>query len=92
MTTTIYDQVRTAYAQGAITRKEIVALTGINPDVVDLCVDLLIEAKEINPTVLKSGCATGGCTGCSLDDSCAPRPNLALTIGKAPHLSGEGLS
>ena len=86
MATGVYEQVRSAYQSGAITRKEIAALTGINPDVVDLCVDLLIESKEINPTVLKSGCATGGCTGCSLDDSCAPRPDFAHTIGKAPHL------
>jgi hypothetical protein len=86
MATTVYEQVKRAYESGAVTRKEIVALTDLNPDVVDLCVDLLIDSKEINPTVLKSGCATGGCTGCSLDDSCAPRPDFALTIGKAPHL------
>lgn len=81
-------KVRQAHAMGAITRKEMRVLTGLDEDIVDLCVDILIDSGEITPTQLKGACTIGGCNSCGEDSTCHPRENSAglvtLTIGKRP--------
>jgi len=86
MTKGALDQVRIAHKMGAITRKEIRVLTGLSEDIVDLCVDLLVNSGEIKPTELKGACTIGGCNNCGEDQTCHPRENnqgpVLLTIGK----------
>lgn len=88
MTVKALDRVREAHAMGAITRKEIRVLTGLDEDIVDLCVDLLVNSGEIRPTELKGACTVGGCNSCGEDSTCHPRENnpgpVPLTIGKKP--------
>lgn len=80
------DRVRSAHAMGAITRKEIRVVTGLEEDIVDLCVDLLVNSGEIKPTELKGACTVGGCNSCGEDSTCHPRENsvgpVLLTIGR----------
>lgn len=79
-------KVREAHAMGAITRKELRVITGLDEDIVDLCVDILIDSREITPTQLKGACTIGGCGSCGEDSTCHPRENnsgpVTLTIGK----------
>lgn len=81
-------RVREAHTMGAITRKEIRVLTGLDSDIVDLCVDLLVNSGEIKPTELKGACTVGGCNSCGEDRTCHPRENnpgpVAIMIGKNP--------
>jgi hypothetical protein len=58
---------------GAATRKEIRVITGLDADIVDLCVDLLVVSGEIRPTELKGACTVGGCSSCGEDSTCHPR-------------------
>lgn len=85
------DRVREAHTMGAITRKEIRVLTGLDEDIVDLCVDLLVTSGEIRPTELKGACTVGGCNSCGEDSTCHPRENSAgpvtLTIGMKPEMN-----
>jgi hypothetical protein len=82
------DRVREAHVMGAITRKEIRVLTGLDEDIVDLCVDLLVTSGEIKPTELKGACTVGGCNSCGEDTTCHPRENssgpVTLSISKRP--------
>lgn len=84
------DRVRSAHAMGAVTRKEIRVLTGLDADIVDLCVDLLVSSGEIKPTELKGACTVGGCSSCGEDSTCHPRENntgpVTLSITKRPGL------
>lgn len=81
-------KVRDAYSMGAITRKEMRVITGLDEDIVDLCVDLLIDSGEIKPTQLKGACTIGGCNSCGEDSTCHPRENTAgpisISIGIKP--------
>ncbi len=77
MSTNAMNKVREAHRAGAITRKEIRVLTGLDEDIVDLCVDLLINSDEIQPTQLKGACTIGGCNSCGEDSTCHPRENTA---------------
>ena len=83
------EKVRKAHIMGAITRKEIRVLTGLDEDIVDLCVDLLVSSGEIKPTELKGACTVGGCNSCGEDSTCHPRENTAgpvsLTLTKKPN-------
>ena len=83
------EKVRNAHIMGAITRKEIRVLTGLDEDIVDLCVDLLVTSGEIKPTELKGACTVGGCNSCGEDSTCHPRENTAgpvsLTLTKKPN-------
>ena len=83
------EKVRNAHIMGAITRKEIRVLTGLDEDIVDLCVDLLDSSGEIKPTELKGACTVGGCNSCGEDSTCHPRENTAgpvsLTLTKKPN-------
>ena len=83
------EKVRNAHIMGAITRKEIRVLTGLDEDIVDLCVDLLVTSGEIKPTELKGACTVGGCNSCGEDSTCHPRENTAgpvsLTLSKKPN-------
>ena len=83
------EKVRNAHIMGAITRKEIRVLTGLDEDIVDLCVDLLVSSGEIKPTELKGACTVGGCNSCGEDSTCHPRENTAgpvsLTLSKKPN-------
>lgn len=83
------EQVRNAHIMGAITRKEIRVFTGLDEDIVDLCVDLLVSSGEIKPTELKGACTVGGCNSCGEDSTCHPRENTAgpvmLTLSKKPN-------
>jgi hypothetical protein len=84
------ERVREAHAMGAITRKEIRVFTGLDEDIVDLCVDLLLTGVEIKPTELNGACTVGGCNSCGEDSTCHPRENSAgpvtLSITKRPGL------
>jgi hypothetical protein len=84
------DRVRSAHKMGAVTRKEIRVLTGLDADIVDLCVDLLVSSGEIKPTELKGACTVGGCNSCGEDSTCHPRENNAgpvtLSITRRPGL------
>ncbi|MFM1909975.1 MAG: hypothetical protein RLZZ545_673 [Actinomycetota bacterium] len=88
MTVKALDRVRNAHMMGAVTRKELRVITGLDADIVDLCVDLMISSGEIKPTELKGACTVGGCNSCGEDSTCHPRENHAgpvtLNISKRP--------
>lgn len=75
------DRVRTAHLLGSTTRKEIHVMTGLDQDLVDLCVDLLIQNGEIKLTDIKGSCTIGGCNSCAEDATCHPRE---VTTGPIP--------
>jgi hypothetical protein len=62
-----------AYLRGATTRKEIVLWTGLDSDLVDLALDMLIRTGAIAPTKLKTPCTSQGCRNCDQDSSCKPQ-------------------
>ncbi len=62
-----------AYRSGAITRRDIVEMTHLNADLIDLIIDVLIRSGEINVHVLKLDCQTGGCRGCWQSKDCSSR-------------------
>lgn len=64
------DQVLTAYESGATTRRGIVAITHLDPDLVDLIVDILIRSGELNLQILQPGCRSGDCRGCWQSKEC----------------------
>lgn len=65
--------VRQSHIDGATTRKEIVLATALSVEIVDLCVDLLIESGEITIYSIKGSCTIGGCKSCAEDHACQPR-------------------
>lgn len=65
--------VRKAHIAGASTRKEIVLATALSDEIVDLCVDLLIETGEITIHSIKGSCTIGGCKSCAENYDCQPR-------------------
>lgn len=70
---TLRNLVLAAYRSGASTRREIVAVTHLDPDIVDLIVDLMVHSGELNRYVLQKDCEFGGCRGCPLSGGCVPR-------------------
>lgn len=88
MTTKALDRVKEALAMGAATRKEIQNQTLLAEDIVDLCVDILIDTGSIKPTQIKGACTIGGCRSCAEDSTCHPRENKAgpitISISKRP--------
>lgn len=80
MTTTALAAVRSAHLMGAATRKEIRIFTGLTEDIVDLCVDLLVEEGTIKPSSIKGACTVGGCRSCVEDSTCHPRENQGTVV------------
>lgn len=83
------DRVLAALAAGSVTRREIVASTELNPDLVDLIVDVLISSGEINLHNFQSGCRTGSCRGCLQSIACNSRgagstPSISLSMPLMP--------
>lgn len=64
------NQVLLAYESGATTRREIVAITHLDSDLVDLIIDILIRSGELNLQILQPGCRSGGCRGCWQSKEC----------------------
>lgn len=71
------DLVIAAYRSGAATRREIVATTHLDPDLVDLIVDRLIRSGELNLHALQGDCKSGGCRGCLQSQKCVPRRDFS---------------
>ena len=88
MSTQALQRVRVAVHEGARTRKEIRLITELDEDIVNLCVDLLIENKELEISELKGACTIGGCNTCTEDSTCHPREEqsgpVPISITKAP--------
>lgn len=66
-----------AYRSGAATRREIVAVTQLDPDLVDLIVDTLIRSTELDLHSLRGSCGSGGCRGCLQSQGCVPRKDFS---------------
>ena len=64
--------VRAAMAAGSSTRKEIAAASGLDRDVVDAVLDVLIRTGAIEQHRLKFECGAGGCRTCAQDSTCVP--------------------
>ena len=64
------DRVLSAITAGSLTRREIVVSTQLDPDLVDLIVDVLIRSGEINLHKFQSGCKTGRCRECQQSMEC----------------------
>lgn len=84
------DLVLAAYQSGAVTRREIVAVTDLDPDLVDLIIDRLIRSGELDLHTLRSGCRSGGCRGCLQSQGCVPRRDsssrpISLGMPLTPH-------
>lgn len=65
--------VRAALAAGASTRKEIAVSSGLDADVVDAVVDVLLRTGGLEVHALKFECGAGGCRNCAQDTACTPR-------------------
>jgi len=66
--------VRAAMQAGASTRKEIAASAGLDRDVVDAVLDVLVRTGSIEVHALKFECGAGGCGNCAQDAGCVPGP------------------
>ena len=66
--------VRAALDAGARTRKDIALAAGLDRDVVDAVVDVLVRTNALEVHALKFECGAGGCGNCSQDASCTPKP------------------
>jgi hypothetical protein len=64
-----------AVESGVTTRPEIATVTGLDPDVVDAAVELLLRLGRISTPTLRTACPDGGCAGCGsvTGTGCAPR-------------------
>lgn len=71
--------VHAAMRAGASTRKEIAATAGLERDIVDAVLDVLLRTGAIEAHALKFECGAGGCGNCVQDHSCTP-----VTIRRAP--------
>lgn len=88
MTTSALAAVRNAHSMGAATRKEIRIFTGLSEDIVDLCVDLLVDEGAIKPSSIKGACTVGGCRSCAEDTTCHPRENQGTVVDIAIGMRG----
>lgn len=66
--------VRAALDAGASTRKEIALAAGLDRDLVDAVLDVLVRTKALDVHALKFECGAGGCRNCVQDASCTPAP------------------
>ena len=78
-----------AYLKGATTRKEIALWSGLDTDLVDLTLDMLIRTGQISPTKLKTPCTSHGCRNCDQDSTCKPKTGpsggpVSLNLGRKP--------
>jgi hypothetical protein len=85
----IREAVLDAYLHGATTRKEIALWSGLDVDLVDLTLDMLIRTGEISPTKLKTPCTSQGCRNCEQDSTCKPKTGpvsgpVSLNLGRKP--------
>jgi len=71
--------VREAMNAGASTRKEIALAAGLDRDVVDAILDVLVRTNSVEVHALKFECGAGGCGNCVQDTTCTPGP-LPLTL------------
>ena len=75
--------VHDAMRAGASTRKEIALVAGLDRDVVDAVLDVLVRTNAIEVHALKFECGAGGCGNCVQDTSCTPTPagtSVPLTL------------
>lgn len=61
----VVSRVLDAAEHGATTRTQIAIRTGLDPVVVDACVDHLLRAGLIAAAAVSSGCPDTGCGGCA---------------------------
>lgn len=66
--------VQAAMQAGASTRKEIALAAGLDRDVVDAILDVLVRTNSIEVHSLKFECGAGGCGNCVQDAACVPGP------------------
>lgn len=66
-------RVLSAAEQGATTREEIARRTGLDPILVDACVDHLVRIGLVASPSLQIGCAGNGCLGCAAFTGCSSR-------------------
>lgn len=64
--------VRTAIEQGAGSLRQITAVTGLDPGVVDAAVDHLVRSGILSASTLSVGCPDGGCGTCASGHGEAP--------------------
>ena len=77
----VMERVLIAFRGGATTRKDIAAVTGLDAQVVDVTVDVLLRTGKMDEYEIKSACTAGGCGNCVEDSHCAPASNL-IQIGR----------
>ncbi len=76
-----------AFSGGARTVSEIVARTGLNPDVVSGAIDHLIFRGQLTAEPLASGCPEGACGGCALlKHGCGGSPTRQPPTGRGRSL------
>lgn len=73
-----------AYKSGVTTRREIVTVTNLDPDLIDLIIDTLIRSGELDLHTLRGGCESGECRGCPQSQKCVPRIDSSSQIGSTP--------
>lgn len=86
--TDVVASVRAALSAGASTRKEIALVAGIDRDIVDAVLDVLVRTGALDVHALKFECGAGGCRNCAQDASCTPSVSAAgpvpLRLGTPP--------
>lgn len=79
--TSIVDDIQSAIAAGASTRREIVAATGLDSGVVDLGLDLMLQTGQVAAANLRPRCVIVSCGNCVETTTCKPGP---IQIGRRP--------
>jgi hypothetical protein len=80
MTTSPLRSVLTAFQDGARSRAEVAATTGLRRDVVDAAIEHLLRMGRLDAKELAVGCPDGGCGTC------------ASGVGEAPGCGAPGPS
>lgn len=78
----VVEQIHAALLDGAVTRREIVRVTGLDAALVDATLDVLLRTQQIDLHAFKSACGVGGCGNCIESKTCTPNP--VLQIGRRP--------
>ena len=78
----VVEQIQAAMLSGAVTRREIVRVTGLDEALVDATLDILLRTNQIDLHQFKSACGVGGCGNCIESETCTPNP--VLQIGRRP--------
>ena len=68
--TDVVATVRAALDAGASTRKEIALAAGLDRDLVDAVLDVLVRSKALEVHALKFECGAGGCRNCVQEATC----------------------